>query len=118
MQPMFLLSSLPSSHVDAVLSQRSVLPKPVHKLLCVQVPLSSKAQVLLKETAKQLQLPSKVEPNLSQILQQRLPQSQLSSQALLKSSHILKLSQSHLTLSHSRFVLNKPNQPKRPWRSS
>jgi len=119
MQPMFLLSRLPFSHVDAVLSKRSVLPRPVFKLLRVQVPFSSKAQVLLKQTAKQLQLPSKVEPTLSQVLQQRLPQSQLSSQALLESSHILlKLPQSHLTLSHSRLVLTKPNQPKRRWRSS
>jgi hypothetical protein len=119
MQQMFLLSRLRSSHVDAVLSKRSVLPKPVIKLLRVQVLLSSKAQVLLKQTAKLLQLPSKVKPNLSHLLQQRLPQSQLLSQALLESSHILlKLPQSHLTLSHSRLVLTKPNRSKRLWRSS
>jgi hypothetical protein len=99
--------------------RRSVLPKSILKLLRVQVLFSSKAQVLLRQTGNQLQLPFKVEPNLSHLLQQRLPQSQLSSQALLESSHILpKLSQSHLTLSHSKFVLNKPNQPKRLWRSS
>jgi hypothetical protein len=98
---------------------RSVLPKPVLKPPRAQVPFSSKAQVLLKETTKQLQLLSKVEPNPSHLLQQQSDQSQLSSQALLKSSHILlNLSQFHLTLIHSRFVLNKPNQPKRPWRSS
>jgi hypothetical protein len=116
---MLLLSRLRSSHVDAVLSKRSALPKPVIKLLRVQVLLSSKAQVLLKQTAKLLQLPSKVKPNLSHLLQQRLPQSQLLSQALLESSHILlKLPQSHLTLSHSRLVLTKPNRSKRLWRSS
>jgi hypothetical protein len=119
MQPMLLLSRLRSSHVDAVLSKRSALPKPVIKLLRVQVLLSSKAQVLLKQTAKLLQLPSKANPNLSHLLQQRLAQWQLSSQALVKSYHILlKLLQSHLTLSHSEFVLTKPNQPKKPWRSS
>jgi len=112
--PLFKLRRSPVAY-----RQRSVLPKPVLKLLHVQVLFSSKAQVLLRQTGNQLQLPSKVEPNLSQVLQQRLPQSQLSSHALLKSSHILpKLSQFHLTLSHSKFVLIKPNQPKRPWRSS
>ena len=60
--PLFRLPRSPVAH-----SQSSVLPKLVLKLLRVLVPLSSKSRFLLKQTAKQLQLPSKVEPNSSRV---------------------------------------------------